>query len=61
MSARSPMPPTLIASRFSEAVCRLAAHQRGFRVVVLPSGYVDNGELQKVVLALAKARREARQ
>jgi hypothetical protein len=58
MSSRPIMPPTLMAYRFLEAVCRPAARQCGSREVVLPSGRVDSNELKKVVLALAIARAE---
>jgi hypothetical protein len=56
---RSPMPSTLLAQRFLEALLRwLARETRDDRPIALPSGPQDPAEIAPVLNALLRARAE---
>lgn len=57
MSHRAPIPTTLMASRFIEALINWARREAAkSRPIALPSGVPDPDELQRVVLAIVRSR-----
>jgi hypothetical protein len=56
-SSQAPMPDTLMATRFLEAIIKWAKRRSRGERMIIPAGAVDAVELKRVVCALACARR----